>query len=109
MVITNRRRCPNWEEMCFAKDLFWHEEDRVIQYHPPLSQYVKNSSFRLHLWKPKNETIPAPPPELIGTVGLDPTQTEALINEVSAAYGAADANFAEKAFLYTRHRQQAAQ
>jgi hypothetical protein len=95
--------------MCFAKDLFWHEEERVIQYHPPLSQYVKNSSFRLHLWKPINVTIPAPPPELIGIVGLDPTQTENLINEVCAAYGAADAPLLEKYYIFTRHRQRARQ
>ncbi len=24
-------RCPNWKEMCFIKDLFWGEEDTVIQ------------------------------------------------------------------------------
>jgi hypothetical protein len=93
--------------MCFAKDLFWDEEERVIQYHPPLSQYVKNSSFRLHLWKPKYQEIPAPPPELIGIPGLDPTETEALINEVSARYGAEDASFAEKYFIFTQDRLQA--
>jgi len=28
-------RCPTWNEMCFIKDLFWDDEDCIIQYHPP--------------------------------------------------------------------------
>src|SRR4051812_27513200 len=35
-------RCPNWKEMCFVKDLFFDEQEAVIQYHPPASMYVNN-------------------------------------------------------------------
>src|SRR5262252_2222994 len=65
-VTVNRKRSPNWQEMCFVKDLFWGEEEAVIEYHPPLSQYVKNHSFCLHLWRPTREAIPVPPTALVG-------------------------------------------
>lgn len=30
-------RCPTWEEMCMVKDIFWGEDECVIQFHPPKS------------------------------------------------------------------------
>src|SRR4030095_5216319 len=33
-------RTPNWSEMCAVKDLFWDEEEAVMQLHPAKSQYV---------------------------------------------------------------------
>ena len=64
--ISRKTRCPNWIEMCFIKDLFWSEEETVIQYHPPKSQYINEHSFVLHLWKPKKIKIPLPPSILVG-------------------------------------------
>jgi hypothetical protein len=80
-VSTDRRRSPNWPEMCFVKDLFWDEEERVMQLHPPLSEYVKNHPNCLHLWKPRHQEIPAPPVGLVGIVGLGPNEAQALIND----------------------------
>lgn len=54
-------RCPNWPEMCFVKDLFWDEEDAVMQLHPPRSNYVNNHNFCLHMWRPTTQAIPLPP------------------------------------------------
>lgn len=59
-------RVPNWKEMCFLKDLFWSEEDCVVQYHPPKSEYINNNPYVLHLWKPINSEIPTPPSILVG-------------------------------------------
>lgn len=59
-------RTPNWKEMCFIKDFFWDEEDCVIQFHPPKSDYVNNHPNCLHLWKPIKEKIPRPPSILVG-------------------------------------------
>jgi hypothetical protein len=84
-VTTDRLRSPNWPEMCFVKDLFWDEEECVVQFHPPLSQYVKNHRYRLHLWKPKNVAIPIPPSSMVGIVGLDPEQISAFQEEVCNA------------------------
>ena len=58
-------RPPNWKEMCFVKDLFWGEEECVIQYHPPESVYVKTHPAVLHLWRPTSESVPMPPLECV--------------------------------------------
>ena len=44
-------RCATWEEMCFVKDLFWHEDETVIQFHPKKSEYINLHEHVLHLWK----------------------------------------------------------
>lgn len=59
-------RVPNWEEMCYLKDLFWDEEDIVVQYHPRKSEYINNHNFTLHLWRPLTAEMPAPPSILVG-------------------------------------------
>lgn len=74
-VSTDRSRCPNWPEMCFVKDLFWDEEERVIQIHPPASEYVKMNRYCLHLWKPRFAEVPSPPACLVGVVGVGPDET----------------------------------
>ena len=83
-VVTDRRRSPNWQEMCFVKDLFWDAEECVIQFHPPLSQYVKNHRYCLHLWKPKNAAVPMPPSSMVGIVGLGPDEAQALVDKMIA-------------------------
>lgn len=59
-------RAPNWAEMCFVKDLFWTEEECVVQFHPPRSEYVNHHPYCLHLWKPIGTNIPTPPSILVG-------------------------------------------
>lgn len=63
--VSLKNRCPNWEEMCFVKDLFWLPEECVIQFHPPKSDYVNCHPYCLHLWKPPFD-LPTPPSILIG-------------------------------------------
>lgn len=62
-VSINRKRTPSWEQMCFVKEMFWRDpEDCVIQYHPPMSRYVNNAEFCLHLWRPVDcGELPFPP------------------------------------------------
>ena len=64
--LEDKRKIPNWREMCFAKDLFWDKEDCAIQYHPPQSVYVDCCPNCLHLWKPIGQEIPMPDPILVG-------------------------------------------
>src|SRR3954463_6943988 len=40
----NKARLPVWTEMCFVKDLFWDEDEVVIQYHPAKADYVNFQS-----------------------------------------------------------------
>lgn len=53
-------RCPTWDEMCRVKDLFWSDDDCVVQYHPPKSDYVNNMNFCLHLWRWTKGEFPRP-------------------------------------------------
>ena len=49
-----------WDEMCRLKDMFFHEEETVVQYHPAKSNYVNKMPNCLHLWRPQ-EGIAVPP------------------------------------------------
>ena len=44
-------RTPTWDEMCYIKSVFWDDEDTVIQFHPPKSEYVNIKENVLHLWR----------------------------------------------------------
>jgi len=57
---------PTWDEMCFVKDTFWQEEDCVVQFHPPKSEYVNMHPHVLHLWRPAGRNIDTPPSILVG-------------------------------------------
>lgn len=59
-------RCCTWEEMSWIKDLFWDENDTVVQYHPPKKEYVNNAEFVLHLWRPVGKHLPRPKSILVG-------------------------------------------
>ena len=56
-----RKNCPTWEEMCEIKDMFFKQEECVIEYHPPKSNYVNFYETCLHLWRPVDGNFPMPP------------------------------------------------
>jgi len=60
VAVSKRYEPPTWDDMCEVKDLFWDQEDCVIQYHPPKSSYVNAHPHVLHLWRPAKEKIPMP-------------------------------------------------
>ena len=64
--VSRKDRCPTWDEMCQIKALFWGEEDCVVQYHTPRSEYVNNHPYCLHLWRPIGSVIPMPDSILVG-------------------------------------------
>lgn len=62
-------RTPTWDEMCMLKDMFWKEDEAVMQLHPPKQNYVNNMKHCLHLWKPIEKysgTIPLPQSIMVG-------------------------------------------
>lgn len=63
--ISHSDRTPNWEEMCRIKAIFWDDEDCVVQYHPPKSEYVNNHPYVLHLWRPTEGELPRPPKSMV--------------------------------------------
>lgn len=46
-------RCPTWEEMCAAKELFFRDDEVVMQLHVAKSDYVNCHPHTLHLWRPQ--------------------------------------------------------
>jgi hypothetical protein len=59
--ISLKHRTPSWKEMCMVKDLFWGEDETVVQFHPKKSEYVNYHLFTLHLWKRRGEEYKLPP------------------------------------------------
>jgi hypothetical protein len=47
------------------KDIFWGEEEAVMQIHPPASEYVNIHPYCLHLWKPIGIEFPRPDKMLV--------------------------------------------
>lgn len=64
--VSTPKHLPNWTEMGFVKDLFWGDDEAVMQLHPPRSAYVNNHAYCLHLWRPVGREIPLPPEILVG-------------------------------------------
>ena len=61
-----RSHTPTWDEMCRLKDMFFHDDEVVVQFHPAKSEYVNNMPNCLHLWRPLNEVMPTPPSIMVG-------------------------------------------
>lgn len=64
--VSLNNRCPNWEEMNYIKDLFFREDECVMQLHPPKEEYVNNHPYCLHIWRPQEQEIPRPPMYMVG-------------------------------------------
>jgi hypothetical protein len=65
-VSLTSKRIPRWVEMCKVKDLFFEDEETVVQYHPKKAEYVNNVSYVLHLWKKKGSEFELPPSLMVG-------------------------------------------
>ena len=64
--ISLSNRCPNWEEMNHIKNLFFKEEETVIQFHPKKSEYVNKCRNCLHLWRDQKNEHKLPPQIMVG-------------------------------------------
>jgi len=72
--IDGKKRMPEWDEMCLLKEIFWKDDECVVQYHPPKSEYVNNIKYCLHLWKPIEKyhgKLPVPNSLLVGIKGVE--------------------------------------
>lgn len=65
-IMGSTSKTPDWDQMCFVKDLFWDEEDVVIQFHPPKTHYVNNHPGCLHMWRQIGKVIDIPPSIFVG-------------------------------------------
>lgn len=44
-------RTPNNEEMQFLRNLFFEDEEVVLEFHPAKKDYINNHSYVLHMWR----------------------------------------------------------
>lgn len=63
--VCHKKRCPTWHEMCKIKEMFFDDEDTVIQFHPPKSTYVNVHPRCLHLWRTQKTEVKLPPIEFV--------------------------------------------
>lgn len=66
--INKKTTTPSWEEMCMLKDMFFSDDETVVQFHPAKENYVNISENCLHLWKPIEKysgKMPTPPTILV--------------------------------------------
>ena len=61
-----KRVTPDWDSMCLLKDIFFKEDEAVIQIHPPKNQYVNNMPNCLHLWRWNEGEMILPPSFMVG-------------------------------------------
>lgn len=72
--MNDKRVTPTWEDMCELKNIFWRDDEVVVQYHPAESDYVNNLKHCLHLWKPIEQysgKLPVPDSFLVGIKGIE--------------------------------------
>ena len=73
---------PSWDDMCLIKDIFWKEDEAVIQIHPPKEEYVNNLSNCLHLWRCTYKEMVLPPSILVGIKkGMNPSEIDKALKE----------------------------
>ena len=62
----NKRKIPTWDQMCKVKEIFFRDDEAVIQIHPSKDQYVNNKSNCLHLWRSNDKKMLLPPSFMVG-------------------------------------------
>lgn len=58
--VSMKREAPSWDLMCMIKDMFFRDDEVVLQYHPAKASYVNVHKHCLHLWRPQNVEVPVP-------------------------------------------------
>lgn len=79
-----KRIIPSWDDMCKVKEIFFHDDEAVIQIHPPKAEHVNNMPNCLHLWRCTYKDMILPPSILVG-IRKGQTQME-IYKELREAY-----------------------
>lgn len=64
-------RTPTWEEMELVRELFWRDDECVVQFSPPREERINNHAHCLHMWRALTEAMPMPPSILVGVSGIE--------------------------------------
>lgn len=63
--VSCQNRTPTWEEMKTVKEMFWKDDETVVQFHPRQSEYVNIHEHVLHLWRIAGVNHELPPQECV--------------------------------------------
>ncbi|MFP7486435.1 hypothetical protein SFC65_19915 [Priestia filamentosa] len=61
-----KHKIPSWKTMNELKELFFEDDEVVMQLHPKKEDYINNHPGTLHLWRPVDQEIPTPPSQMVG-------------------------------------------
>lgn len=85
---SKKRITPSWDDMCMIKDIFFKDDEAVIQIHPPKDEYVNNMPNCLHLWRWNEGEMTLPPSFMVGIrEGQSKSELEAEIKAYYKAHG----------------------
>lgn len=65
---------PTWDEMCAIKDIFFNDDEAIIEIHPSDEYKIYEKDYTIDLWKPLNKELPLPNPDLVGKVKKYPNK-----------------------------------
>lgn len=88
---SKKRITPEWDDMCLIKEIFFKDEESVIQIHPPKEEYVNNMPNCLHLWRYTDGEMILPPSFMVG-IRKGQTYND-MMKEVKAYYEARGEKF----------------
>lgn|SRR3712207_3397232 len=63
--ISSKYKIPSWKVMCILKEMFFEDDEVVMQIHPAKRNYINNHPNCLHLWKPQKQEIHQPPKYMV--------------------------------------------
>jgi hypothetical protein len=64
--VSTETRCPTWDEMEFIRELFWRDDETVMQLSVPRADHINQHPYCLHWWRPIGLDIPRPDAILVG-------------------------------------------
>lgn len=64
--VSNEKHIPSWRVMSKIKDLFFNDDEVVVEFHPAKKDYINNHNNCLHLWRYLDAEIPTPPSIFVG-------------------------------------------
>ncbi|AIY85207.1 hypothetical protein U729_3168 (plasmid) [Clostridium baratii str. Sullivan] len=59
--VSHKNVTPSWDTMCKIKDMFFEDNETVMQLHPPKEDYINIHEHCLHMWRPVKDKIKMPP------------------------------------------------
>lgn len=66
LSVSHKNKIPSWMCMQEMKELFFNDNEECFQIHPKADDYVNNSEYTLHIWRPVEGMTQIPPSVLVG-------------------------------------------